>query len=230
MLRFLLNSNREYTFLTIIRDISGLNAVWFFAVIIFYYIAFFAIWKVTRGNRAVNVLIIFTILQCVCCCLLHMGKQYYTSSFGFVLGMLLAREKKNNLSNLKKLIYTIEKNKSLWILIIAAVALGSVVYYRYHDAIFIGQLLLRNLLGIIIVSFILIFLYHYKIGNHISEILGRYSYEIYLLHPTVIISVRTGWLCILPSWCQVVAILLITIAEAIVLHKLSKVFLSLMRG
>lgn len=230
MLRFLLNSKREYSFLTIIRDISGLNAVWFFAVIIIYYIAFFSIWKITRGNRAVTVLIIFTILQCVGCCLLKMGKQYYTSSFGFVLGMLLAREKKNDFSNLKKLVYTVKNNKSLWILIMVAVAVSGVAYYRYHDAIFIGQLLLRNLLGIVIVSFILMFLYHYKIGNHFSEILGRYSYEIYLLHPTAILSVRTGRLCTLPPWCQVIAIIVITIAEAVILHELSKRFLSLKRG
>lgn len=229
-LRFLLHSKREYSFEMIIRDISGLNAVWFFSVIIIYYIAFFSIWKITRGNRAVPVLIIFTILQCVGCCLMKMGKQYYTSSFGFVLGMLLAKEKNSDFSNLKTLVYKVKNSKSLWILIMVAVAVSGVAYYRYHDAIFIGQLLLRNLLGIVIVSIILMFLYHYKIGNRFSNILGKYSYEIYLLHPTVILSVRTGWLCTLPTWCQVVAIIVITIAAAFALHNLYMWFFSLKRG
>lgn len=226
-LRFLLNSKREYSLLTIIRDISGLNAVWFFAVIIVYYLAFFSIWKITEGKGAVNILILFTVLQCIACCLLNMGKQYYTSSFGFVFGMLLAKEKKNNFANLKRRIYTVKENRLFQFLLMTIVAVSAAAYSRYHDAVFIGQFMLRNLLGIVIVSAILFFLYYYKIGNHISETLGRYSYEIYLLHPTVILVVRTGRLCTLPSWCQVAIIFAITIAEAAILHEMCKRFFSL---
>ena len=230
ILRFILNSKREISLLTIIRDVLGLNSIWFFFVIIIYYIVFFLIWKITNGKRAVTYLIVFTIMQCLVCSLLNMGKQYYTSSFGFVIGMILAREKNTNYFNLKRLVKRFTYTKFNWAFIVATVTMSVIAYFRYHNQIFVGQLVLRNLLGIFLVSIFLIFLYYYKIGNHFSSKLGKYSYEIFLLHPTVIIAVRTGRLCTLSPSCQVAIILLITFIEAVILHHLTRYILNFKRG
>lgn len=221
MLRLMLGAKREYAVSAIVKDIVGLNAIWFFVVIVIYYLCFYFVWKITKGKNSVAILSILTVLQCVGCCAMNMNKAYYTSSFGFVLGMLLARDKENNWQKIEKIIHEIQTNRILDLIIFVVAAVSCIIYLRYSNTVFVGQLLFRNMLGVLIVCIIMALLYYFRAGNRISEMLGKYSYEIFLIHPTVIICVKSGYLKNFASWCQIIVILALTFIASIVLHKIS---------
>lgn len=218
----LLGVERDYSAETIVKDILGLNAIWFFFVIVCYYIAFYFVWRITKGKHALGILAVLVVLQCVLCAALRMDQHYFTSSFGFVLGMLLAEHQGKNSPLLPKLLSPRRWNRYAMLVPALILVICGVVYWKLHESVFAWQLLCRNLVGIMIVFIILVFLYHHQIGNKATELLGSISYEIFLIHPAWILSVGTGYTASLPSGVQVALIIGLTILSSCILHRIGQ--------
>lgn len=63
----------------------------------------------------------------------------------------------------------------------ASIILG-VSYLKFKQVVFSGDYVLRILLGIALIMWVSSVTYRIKIGNKFSKLLGRISYEIFLLH------------------------------------------------
>ena len=70
--------------------------------------------------------------------------------------------------------------KSL-VLIIIAVLIG-ICYLRMKPIPFIGDYLIKAILGIAIIAFMFEIIAKLKVGNAVNKFLGSISYEVYILH------------------------------------------------
>ena len=135
-----------------------------------------------------------------------------TEVFGFLYGILLFNEKERiykwvNQKWIKKSIF----------FCLAGIGIGG-VYLQFKEVWFLGDYFLKIILGISIIIIMLAFNIQFKIGNKISLFLGNISYEIYLLQWTVMALVTSFHLN--NSGIYIIAVLLITILIAWVVHKI----------
>ena len=228
IIKLFINKEVDCSLNTILADVLGLNAIWFLKVIIIYYFVFWLIWSFVPDKYRLMAMCIFVIAQCLFCFFINTYKSYYTSSFGFVIGMFLAIDN-NGFAFTAKVNSYIQKNKvKMLILISVALAITMLGYFLLHDNRLFGELLLRNIVGIVIVLLFCLINYNISFGNKISKLLGTISYEIFLIHPAVIVSVKTCFGAIPSDWLQILLILFITIIGSIITHYLSKKINSLL--
>lgn len=137
-----------------------------------------------------------------------------TECYGFIWGILLYLFRESLL----------EKIRSKWRVYVISTYLLSlglgVAYLFFKPVVFWGDYFLKIILGITITSFILVGNSRINIGNKIISFLGKISFEMYLLHGTVIHTVSV--LCAgIESGFFILITLLITFILACTVHLLS---------
>lgn len=219
----LLGVNSPITLERFTKDVLGLNAIWFFRVIIVYYFAFWLIWKHVPKKKRLVVLTEFVFAQCVICFLLKLNMQYYTSSFGFLLGAWLAKDCAGGFPKLKNLEVMFWKNPVRMILLGAIVTIISGVGYIFlGDVPLIGDLIFRNMIGICLIVLTMAALWMVHIGNPVCHFIGRCSYEIFLVHPGVIIAIKKYSENQIPDWIQIIVIIIVTVLLSVIVKSVSR--------
>lgn len=220
----------ELTAERVVRDILGLNAIWFFTIIILYYIVFYLVWRYVPTKFRMRTISAFVGLQCVACFAMNLNMHYYTSSFGFLLGMVLANEKEKNHPVLTKFdnLTTAKKTRVLFLLEVVTFC-SLICYALYQEVPLVGPLLLRNAAGICLVLNIILILWYVKIGNRVSCFLGELSYEIFLVHPGVLAAIKTACGSKMPWGAQVALVIIYTIALSMIVHYLTARIFKLIR-
>lgn len=107
------------------------------------------------------------------------GTTWCPEIFGFIWGIALFRFK-------DKLLAFVENKWAIKCVTFCSIAgvLG-VGYLKFKTVEFLGDYLLKILLGMAITVFILVLNSHICIGNKVNQVLGRISFEVYLLHGIV---------------------------------------------
>ena len=141
-----------------------------------------------------------------------------TEIYGFVWGLLLAAhyDRFGAFGNKKWVLKVI-------ISCCVALLLG-VLYLKFKPVVFFGEYCLKIVLGLAIVAFILILNTRISIGNKIISFFGNISFEVYLVHGSVM-TLLSELLGEISSGLFIFLSILVTIGIAYVLHLLSQLLL-----
>jgi peptidoglycan/LPS O-acetylase OafA/YrhL len=102
--------------------------------------------------------------------------KWQTESLGFMYGIIFA----NLIEPFKE---KAEKHYVIKIGILTAVSgILGVTYLKYKYILFAGDYILRIILGISIIILLFTITIHFRIGNTFTKLLGKISYEVFLLH------------------------------------------------
>lgn len=105
------------------------------------------------------------------------GLNWYPESLGLTLGVLLAY----HYNEINSFFKTKIKIKTVVFFLLAAFMKYTYINYIY-EYYFIGNYLYRMAMGITVIIFIVLLCSHVKLGNRVSNRLGRCSFEIFLYH------------------------------------------------
>lgn len=108
------------------------------------------------------------------------GTIWSTEIFGFVWGIILAKYKNEIVSYLNK------NYKFKILLTCFGACLVGLGYLKFKSIVFWGDYVLKVILGMVIIILMLTFNIRFKLGNKVSNFLGKISYEIYLLQWVII--------------------------------------------
>lgn len=141
-----------------------------------------------------------------------------TESFGFLYGILLAKYK-------DRLCLRVSRKwlHSCVLTCVVSLVLG-VLYLKWKSVAFLGDYLLKILLGQGIILFMLTFSTGYSLGNPVSRFLGSISYEVYLLHSLAFFCLDAVW-AKWDSGLYVLISILLTVLFAVVIHKAGEAIL-----
>ena len=124
-----------------------------------------------------------------------MDNPWYGSSLCFVLGMYYYRFEKSRCDTIiigrrKNVFYS----RVMYYIVIAAamfvMAIAIVAYVFLGNESILGNPVARNTASILFCVVIIMLLSKYKIGNAASRFLGKCSYEIFLLHPYLLVILQ----------------------------------------
>lgn len=150
--------------------------------ILFCYLAFWIGHAVTKNYNVGNIITVVLIIA------MSLGSYYLkyigvitatiwpTEILGFIWGMLLCSYK----DGFKEF----SLNKWWGKVVIACVLAGviGVAYLKFKSVIFVGEYLLKVILGIAILAFMLVLNTKIAIGNKVAWFIGSISFEVYLSH------------------------------------------------
>ena len=137
-------------------------------------------------------------------------------SFGFLYGILLAEAKTT-------FVEWGRQKRYFKILAFGIASLGlGVVYLKFKAIPFLGDFVIRLLLGFFILMLILLLNVNIPIGNKMSRWLGKISYEVYLIHDVSFV-ILIAWFSKLNSGLFVSLSIIITILLSILVKKLSAI-------
>lgn len=163
---------------------------WFICAILVMYISFFLSLKLTdlmNGSKSISIgiMIFFTsVYSFVCVVILKLPGAYTSTIFSFVLGMIWNQHNSEILSHIKNhylrnLSITII---SFLLLFAAAKVIDNCIFpFQAHLS-----LILNNLASIAFIFTVMTILQKIKLRGKISLLLGKTSYEIYIVHITCI--------------------------------------------
>ncbi len=163
-------------------------AINFVRVLLVFYIVFYLSYKFVRERYRDILICGFVLLYSLIgriagdtIGLKSIGLGWYTESLGFMYGIIFA----NILERFKE---KTEKNYvvKVGILTVMSGILG-ISYLKYKYVFFAGDYLLKIILAISLILLLFTLTIHFKVGNTLTKYLGKVSYEIFLLHPIVII-------------------------------------------
>ena len=138
-------------------------------------------------------------------------------TLGYLYGILLAKY--------RTALCGFARKRWFWLclcLCVACALLGA-AYLSWKQTVFFGDYLLRAVLGAAITALVLAAHTKLPVGNFISRFLGRLSYEIYLLHEAVFLTL----LAVFPQWTQgvmIVPALALTVAAAVAVNAAQHLF------
>lgn len=191
------------------------SSSWFVWEIIVLYLVFYIAYSRVGGNGKKAVLI-FSAIFSVFAYAVKMSNPWYGSTLCFPLGIYFydyAVQAKNKQNNLRGK-YIAEIGLAL-----LAVVCGIGLYFMLGEDNFAGTLIGRNVASAAFCIVIILLLEKIAIGNSAAAWLGIFSYEIYLVHPFVIVLVDC--MKINSIYVYSVAVIAITILVSIVIHKIS---------
>ena len=149
--------------------------------------------------------------------LFHIGFGWNVEALGFAYGYLLSSNNvKRRLSSLLENRYAVTISCALF----SSLAFG-LLYLKFKTVVFIGEYLIRAILGIAIITLIFTVTYRLKVGNRISILLGKISYEVYLLHGFIICILSLAGDKLSSGWFICMTIL-ITVLIAIPFHSFNQ--------
>ena len=156
-------------------DVYSGGTMFIYVLLLFYLLTFLSYKLQIRGGVIVYAGALLYSLGGYCC---DIGFGWYVESLGFAYGFLLGDERvKKKLINLLNDYYFMMITSTTT----ASIILG-VSYLKFKQVVFSGDYVLRILLGIALIMWVSSVTYRIKIGNKFSKLLGRISYEIFLLH------------------------------------------------
>lgn len=156
--------------------------------------------------------------------LTNIGFGWNVEALGFAYGYLLGSNK--SMARVQR-IFEKYYVKVLMLAFISSAIFGG-MYLKYKTIFFLGEYLLRAVLGIALILLLFTVMYKIRLGNRINILLGGISYEVYLIHGFVIcILSLTGDL--LNSGLFVTLTVLLSIMIAIPLHKVNQYITSRIR-
>lgn len=182
-----------------------LTTNWYVWEIILLYIGFFICFKYLK--RPWNIISLFVFLTgfIIVAFILKIDKPWYGSTLCFGLGILYGEKDGFRFSNIK-----LYKYSSLFMLG-GVVGLAIALFYVLGEQSVIGNPIARNVASVAFVLMTIGLLYRFKIGNNCSAFLGKYSYEIFLMHPLFIELLRPS---IENDFIYAVAVIICTIVSA----------------
>ncbi len=166
----------------------------------------------------------------ICVCVLVLSLVFYfskgkllfawpTESLGFLYGVLLARYKEE----FKK--FAVNK----WWLNSACAGIASllfgVLYLKIKHIDFLGDYVVKALLGLFIITLILFANTRIPIGNALNRFLGKISYEVYLLH-TVSFVILEALPINMNSGIFILSSIIITVVLSLLVNVLSSTVLN----
>lgn len=113
-------------------------------------------------------------------------------------------------------------------LVTCSMILG-VLYLKYKPVFFVGSYILKVLLGVSLVCMILHLLVRFRINNRLNAFLGRVSYEVYLVHGTAFLVVKSMY-SQMNSGVFIIMSLILTVVMAWLIHFVCEKCLSLYFG
>ncbi len=155
--------------------------------ILLFYLLFWLVFRILPKKMTINlktaVLCFLVVIMSVVIYLLK-GRIWFAwpvESMGFLYGVLLAKHK----GLVEKT--TVSKGfVKIAILCVVSLVFG-VLYLKFKHTVFVGDYLLKLLLGASLLAFMLLLNTKFSIGNAISRFLGKISYEVYLIHNVVFV-------------------------------------------
>ena len=176
---------KKYNVIEIIGGLTGFKLFighnWYVQVILLYYILFFVIAKIINNKKnmmivlSITIIIIIIISQCFN---LKYLPEACLSSSTFILGIIIAYNREV-LSFFVKLNIFIKC--SLFILMALSYLYLTIFRYHWIDNALLVEVC-RLITPLLFVIVIIIFTQHYFFGSTITDIIGKCSFEIYLLH------------------------------------------------
>lgn len=153
---------------------------WFVWELLLCYLIFYFAYKHFSIMYAVYLNIIFAFVFILICYFTRMTDPWYGSTLCFPMGIIVG-------INYDKIIYWMRKRifyKAIYFTFLLAIT--SVLFILLPEGKFVTVVVTRNIASITFVLLVLLLLQKVKIGNKISLFLGKISYEIYLIHFSVI--------------------------------------------
>lgn len=149
---------------------------------------------------------------------LRYPEGWFISAFSFVLGEGYALfEEKNFL--------TVKRFYNLWLVTIGTLCLFlHVITGKLTNVIL--KALLMNLSGGLFVCCVLILSYKFVIENKLLKLLGKISYELYMIHGLVILVFRSDVIYIYNKYWFLMAVVGVSILAAVVFYNIDCVLLS----
>lgn len=160
--------------------ITGISGAEFVLVLLMFYIVFYISYKYINKKYQDIVICIYVLGYSLIGRLCNIGISWYPESLGFMYGIIFA-----NIINIFKAKASKHNINKIIILFLASIILG-ISYLKFKYIWFVGDYILKVILGITIILFLFVFTIYIKIGNKISRYLGKISYEIFLVHIFVI--------------------------------------------
>lgn len=173
---------REWESFEIVSTLFGFTlldgALWYIQLILMYYLVFYILFKYLNMQKAVVGLVLFSLYYFMVGYLLGLGNHMINTSFCFVFGVLIGKN--------KEMMFTIlQRYKKILIFgafIMALVARACVLFVSEG----IISLLFTNISTLSLVAVVIFRIAFVQISNHLFCILGNISYEIYLIHMKVL--------------------------------------------
>lgn len=141
--------------------------------------------------------------------------------FGFVWGIIFA-SKKEEIYN-----WINEKWQKKVILGFIGTLMMGIFYLKFKSMLFIGDYVLKIILGLVIIFFVLILNTRINLNNRIGKVLGKISYETYLLQWTMIPLV--GCLGLKESGIYILILYVSIILVAYVINRVDKKIFEMLR-
>lgn len=173
-----------------IKDIFNLRDFlretnWFIYAILVLYILYYFIFKYVEPFLGYKILFVFLLFINIGLYFSPLDRIYYGGNFCFGLGVVFSLYYEVMVQKIRKhiLFYS---TISLFML-----GVGTLLFLKYGRGSFWGDWIGRNVATIAIVVLLLLFLQEYSWENMILKYLGSISYELYLVHLSVL-SVLAG--------------------------------------
>lgn len=183
---FQIGTGRTYRFLDICRNITGISLTngiyWYIWILLIFYIVFYLLFSSLKPKRAMAFFSIFLLLFVFFLATYHVEGFWFLSIPGFLLGIWVGYFKNQILSFLEKHYIFALPNITIIVFVWMLYVLGIKIPY-ISDAFWYFVYLS---FPIFISLFVVILLLKVKIQNPFLNTLGKYSLQIYLLHPLII--------------------------------------------
>lgn len=214
-------SGEPYTIIQIIKSFVDGNPValysWYLIVCILMYGVFYLAAKATESKGAaaqcryvITLEFVFCIMWMLLCIYVGYGRWWYVSNFAVVAGMIWAKEERNVLRFLRNNIYTYVFGLS--VLVLCFLLLTNCFESEYYPL----------LSTVIFATIIAMLSMKIRINSPIMELIGKYSFEIYMIHGLFVKLLRSGFVFINNDFIYVLLTVLISIAVAIPLNCIFK--------
>lgn len=188
---------------------------WYIIELLGFYTIFFVSYKLL-GNKGWIAISIFSGIFIVVAFLCGLTNPWYGSTLCFPLGMAYYKFQKNT--------KTLSLGKRLFFIVLSGIILIiSIAGFFLKDGTFFGNVICRSLASVSFCVALLLILEKISIENQYSKWLSNISYEIFLIHPIVIVIVNDHIHIIKEyTFLVTVCVTLITIIVACFLKILSK--------
>ena len=217
-----------YSFKDIFSSIITLEPLvpysWYVVNILYYYLAFYVLMKITGKNHVYMVcgVILSYIFWVYICLKISCGPWWYYSSHMISIGIIWASYEKE----IVKFIKAHYRSVLVVVLILLAVTY-SLQNKAYYDVWSFLRILFPRMIAIALYIFaLLLFLMKIKIGNRMLSFLGEISFELYLSHGLFVILYRGSFCRIENDMLFSVIVVASSFLFSFIFHKLCKSVLS----
>lgn len=159
---------------------------WYIWELLMLYFVFYMSIKMEKGKKFHFIILLFSIFFVCIAYGCDFENPWYGSTFCFWLGIIYFIYKD------KFMEMFVLKNPTVKMICLCIVMSASICLFFVEWGV-IGLLIARNIASVVFTIILIIFLHWFCLGNKITIWLGKYSYEIFLLHP-LFIEILRPWI------------------------------------